>query len=416
MTRLAAIALLLATVAPAHALTEWLDHVDRALRVESPDGLLRAELSGLFDLEGYYIDQRPPGLIFGGGDSFVNPRLTLFLDAHLGKQLYGFVQARFDRGFDPRAPGGARADEWFLRWTPRADGVVNLQAGKFATVVGNWVPRHDSWQNPFINAPLPYENVTTISDGASADSPEELVARRHLPDKKYAWVPLIWGPSYATGLAAFGNVAWFDWAVEVKNASLSSRPKEWNPDVRGFDEPTGSARVGVRPDAMWAFGASASSGPYLRAQGERTLYDFADPGDVRQTVVGVDGRFAWRHLEVWSEVFLGRFDAPINCGFCKYTPAHVQDADTLAYYLEARYRHGAKLFTAVRWNQQFFGDIDDRSGGTVPWDNDAWRVDTAIGWRFDRHLQAKLQYSFSQQVGTLQQGEQLVAAQLTLKF
>jgi len=28
-----------------------------------------------------------------------------------------------------------------------------------------------------------------------------------------------------------------------------------------------------------------------------------------------------------------------------------------------------------------------------PWDRDIWRVDTALGYRFDRHLQGKLQYS-----------------------
>jgi plastocyanin len=50
------------------------------------------------------------------------------------------------------------------------------------------------------------------------------------------------------------------------------------------------------------------------------------------------------------------------------------------------------------------------------WDRDAWRVDTALGYRFDRHLQGKIQYSFTHQLGNLQQGEQLVAAQLTLKF
>jgi len=43
-------------------------------------------------------------------------------------------------------------------------------------------------------------------------------------------------------------------------------------------------------------------------------------------------------------------------------------------------------------------------------------IDAALGYRFDRHLQAKLQYAFSRQTGRLQQGQQLVAAQVTLKF
>jgi hypothetical protein len=49
-------------------------------------------------------------------------------------------------------------------------------------------------------------------------------------------------------------------------------------------------------------------------------------------------------------------------------------------------------------------------------DRDAWRVDTGLGCRFSRHFQGKLQYSFNHQDGSLLQGEQLLAAQLTLKF
>src|SRR5207249_2006681 len=123
-------------------------------------------LSGQLDLEGYYIDQRPPGLIVSDDPFFFNPRLALFLDAHLGNHFYGFVQARFDRGFDPglKPDGDARFDEYLLRYIPFADPRLNLQVGKFATVIGNFVGRHHSWDNPFINMPLPYENITTVTD------------------------------------------------------------------------------------------------------------------------------------------------------------------------------------------------------------------------------------------------------------
>jgi hypothetical protein len=41
----------------------WLDKVDEALFLQSRDGQYRVDFSGRFDLEGYYIDQRPPGLL-----------------------------------------------------------------------------------------------------------------------------------------------------------------------------------------------------------------------------------------------------------------------------------------------------------------------------------------------------------------
>jgi predicted porin len=95
---------------------------------------------------------------------------------------------------------------------------------------------------------------------------------------------------------------------------------------------------------------------------------------------------------------------------------HEIDADTTAYYLEARYKLTSKLFGALRWNQQFFGEVPDGRGDEHTWDRDAWRADTALGYRLNRHLQAKLQYAFLRQTGRLQQGQQLVAAQVTLKF
>src|SRR5262249_39879306 len=79
-----ALVLLVAAV-PARAGTA----LDRPLAFASRDGFFHAEASGLLDAEAYWIDQRPPGLLFGDGESFGNPRLSLFLDARAGRHLYG---------------------------------------------------------------------------------------------------------------------------------------------------------------------------------------------------------------------------------------------------------------------------------------------------------------------------------------
>ena len=59
--------------------------------------------------------------------------------------------------------------------------------------------------------------------------------------------------------------------------------------------------------------------------------------------------------------------------------------------------------------QQLFDQINNGKGGQEPWDHAIWRVDTALAYRFDRHIQSKLEYSYSRQNGSFQQGEQLVA-------
>jgi hypothetical protein len=400
------VAVVLAAARLADAQTEWLDRADRALAVDVAGGRARLELSALFDLEGYWIDQRPPGLIFGGDGPLVNPRLSLFLDTHLGRHLYSLVQARFDRGFDPRSESSSfRFDQYLLRYAPLADARLNVQVGKFATVIGNWVARHDSWNNPLINAPLPYENVTIVSDVKAPASRDEFLDRRRIADKKYEWVPLIWGPSYTTGAAVFGHGGNVDYALEVKNAAPSSRPEVWDARSRGFTRPTVSGRLGWRPSAAWALGASLSGGSYLREKSAATLAAGHHLGDYRQLLAAADASYGWRHVQLWGEVMATRFEVP-----------RVGDADTLAYYLEGRYKLTPRLFAALRWNQQFFGDVESSAGDERAWDRDIWRVDTALGCRFDRHLQGKIQYSYAHQRGDVQQGEQLVAAQLTVKF
>ena len=204
---------------------DFFDQLDTTLTASAFHDNLRVRLSGTLDLEFYNFEQPPPGLIISDVDNLFNPRLTLFLDAQIGSQIYFFAQSRLDRGFDPSDNGAQiRIDEYALRATPWDDGRFTVQIGKFATVVGNWVPRHLSWENPFINAPLVYENVTALEDMHGGFSRH---LNRDLLFEKYEFIPVIWGPVYATGVSVSGRLGQFDYAAEMKNTSLSSRPESW---------------------------------------------------------------------------------------------------------------------------------------------------------------------------------------------
>src|SRR5450432_3109385 len=272
--RRALLALLLLVWTLGIAKADFLDDANQTLSLNLFHDQLRLRLSGTFDLESYFLDQPPPGLIFTDREFLLNPRLTLFLFTQIGPHVFSFVQARVDRGFDP-SDGGAqvRLDEYAIRVSPWEDGRATVQAGKFATVVGNWVSRHYSWDNPFINAPLPYENLTGVWDSSAPDSVDTLVGWAHVPyegmandeegySDKYRRLPVIWGPSYASGISASGRVGEFDYAVEMKNASLSSRPESWDLTQVGLSNPTFSGRIGFTPNVMWNLGLSGSAGAY----------------------------------------------------------------------------------------------------------------------------------------------------------
>ena len=308
-----------------------LDTLDEHLSLSAFNGTVKARLSGLLDLESYLLTRPAPALINTQHAFLFNPRLSFFLDVNLGSRTYFFAQARIDRRFDPSdKPVQTRLDEYFVRETifAHAPFTLAVQAGKFATVVGNWTPRHLSWDNPFINAPLPYENITSAADLTAPGSAVEFGFFRGGPSFKFTWVPVIWGPSYATGLAAAGTVAeHFDFAVEVKNAALSSRPEQWDATTRDWTNPTVSGRLGWRPCPDWNVGVSGSEGAYMTDGAASTLPTGRDLGDYRQITFGQDVAYSHKHWQAWAEAFESRFEVP-----------NVGNADTFAYYVEARYQ------------------------------------------------------------------------------
>lgn len=394
---------------------EWLfDQLEDALTFSAADARYRARVSGFLDAEGYSIQLPAPGVIDSASERLFVPRLSVFLDAQFGRKIYFFAQARADRGFDPTSHSlEARLDEYALRFSPRSDGRFVIQAGKFATVVGNWAGRHVSWGNPFITAPVPYESLTGIWDTEAIRSSNVLLqwshVRRGLPPsvaaiEKSLRVPIVWGPAYSTGVAAVAETGRFRYALEAKAGSLSSRPEAWHHAREQRSHPTVSGRIGFRPSPTWNFGVSASAGSYLRDVAEGSLPPGQGRGDYRQLVLAHDVSFGWHHWQVWGEIYASRFEIPL-----------VGDADTVAYYIETKYKFTPQFFGAVRWNQQMYGTIPDR-GGRTEWGHELWRVDLAPGYRFTPHTQLKLQYSLQRGDAPGREHSRTLAAQFTVRF
>ena len=191
----------------------------------------------------------------------------------------------------------------------------------------------------------------------------------------------------------------------MKNASLSSRPESWYITYNGFENPTFSSRIGFRPNEAWNLGFSGSEGPYFRREAESSLPPGRSISDYREFVLGQDISFAWHHLQLWAEFYEGRFQVP-----------NVGDADTFAYYIEAKYKFTPQFFGAVRWNQQLFNKISNGFDGTERWSTDLGRIDVAAAYRLTTHAQVKLQYSYQHETTAPDQDNHLLAAQFTVRF
>jgi hypothetical protein len=386
------------------ASADILETLDENLFYQSDNQAIQLELGGSFDLEGYDFPDKPVGFIHDrdGKGNHVRPRFTLLFDGFFGERLSTFAKMRWDDGLDPNFDRQIlRLDEFFLKYSLVEDH-LDVKVGRFAPVFGNWIGRHDPWQNPFITAPLPYDNVTSVLDMKPKSSSDEFASLRNYPDSVGTWLPVLWGPSYTEGFGFLGSYEKWDAAIEFKNKSLSSRPTVWND--HDWSEPTYTGRIGYQLSPAWNLGISGSLGPYMEEPASAFLPPSKEIGDFRQLTSGLDVSYAKQNLQVWAEFIFSRFEVPL-----------AGDADVYSYYIEGKYKFSDQWFAGLRWSQQFYNEVNT-STGPQDWDNALYRVDASLGHRLDQNIQVKLQYSFQRQEADFQNGKHLLVSQVSIRF
>lgn len=368
---------------------EVLERVKNELIYETEHGFFYIEAGAQVDLTGYHTDTsngNAPGFFFPKkGEHFsASSRLTLTLDSYLGDHLYGFVKLRLDDGGHPglgRAYGETgqfRWDELYLR-ASFYDGALQVQAGQFVPVLGNFLSRQDNWQMGLISYPLPYEQVTSVSDLTVVPSSAAFASRRDRPDfpQKVTWLPAYWAQLYTRGISVFGAQGAWDYGLNLTNRAPSSRGLVWNDN--DWTNPSWMGSVGYRPSPSWRVGLTGTHGPYLQDSVEPLLPAGRDVGDFTQTNLGLDLTYEHRHLTVWAELIYTSFEVP-NVG---------DDAVFYSYFIEGRYAFRPGWWLSGRWNHQLYEKVDG-----LEWDNEHMRIDLGVGHRLGRHTQIKLQYSY----------------------
>jgi hypothetical protein len=382
----------------------WSDTVREAMSLKSADGAMWIQASTTAELAGYLGDEPPAALILDPDGAFVQPRLALFIDAGIGARTQLHAQLTADRGLDPgyRANGQLRLDEYFLQVQAWDDVRGQVRFGKFSTAFGGWVGRHRSVDNPLISAPLPYEDMITVTDVVLPASVDTFVNRRNTPEVKPNWLPVVWGPSYATGVSVSGALGDVDVTVEAKNASLSSRPAVWDAiDTGWHGGPVWTGRIGWRVTPGLMLGLSHSRGPYLRARVD-PLPTGRDLDDYEQITTGLDLAWEHRRWQVWSEVMASRFEVP-----------RVGAVDMVSAFVEVRYKFAPLWWVAGRWNRSLF---EAPPGRTESADHNLTRLDIGLGVRLTENLLFKVEYGHGEQAGPDVMGQDVLALQMVFRL
>jgi len=337
-------------------------------------------------VDNWVISQPPPGIMVTGQNYLNSPRLSMLGTLQVQEWLSIFALGDVDRGFDPTDGSiQIRPDVYYAKISPFG-GILQGKFGAIPTSYGQWVNRHFSWQNPLVNAPLAYEWFMGIRGDTARITPKTAPANRS------TWLPIIWGPSYTSGGQFNGTLDRVDWAFEFKNDALSSAVPFWQLWENPLDGSalTYTGRLGWRPTTEWNLGASGSTGSYVVPN------SFPGWQNYLQNNVGVDVSWAHGDLELWGEAHWSSFDI-------RASPlAQAGTVGVVSYFMETRWRFDAQWWLAGRWNQQLYGD---KPGSSDSWDNDVWRIDACLGWRVDRTLTVKTQFSYTDESGPPPTGE-----------
>ena len=393
-------------------LDDLADHVREATFFQSEGGDVSFDTDLYLTSDTLITSAPAPGIYKAGSDVLASPRISLLGQLNVTDKVTLFALGRADRGFDATdGVAKARPDEYYLRLDP-LDGPVRFTVGKFGAAYGQWARRYLEWDNPMVTAPLAYEWITTAGDGLTAPTVAPPVAgflaRKGREADRTRWAPIVWGPAYCSGFRLDGTLSRFDYAFEIKNNALSSRPSEWDLWDHGLygDGLTYQGRLGFRPITDWTIGVGGSSGAYLLPDSQGVpvgtrWYDYS------QNAVGLDVSWAHGPFEVWSEAHWSSFEVPGPVG----TVALV------TYFVEGKWKFSPGWWVSGRWNQQLYDDIvDPATGSETPWDNDVWRAEACIGWHVNRSVTVKAGYSYADQDGPIAQGQNLFDLQLIFGF
>jgi hypothetical protein len=334
-------------------------------------------------------------------------RAGVTVEARASDRLAFLTEIRAETG------AGASAYAWYVRLSPLASGLVDIQAGRIPPVFGTYARRSYPQDNPLIGDPLGYQYLTTArSDAVPASADELLKMRARGWRVRYSvgdlapesGVPVVAAGRWDTGIQVRAGTRTLEAAAAWTVGTLSY------PLVR--DDNRGgqlAGRVVWRPVPAFSIGASAARGSFVA---DAVLDARADmpAGHYDQRAIGLDGEASWGRWLVRGELVSNAWTLP-----ALDAPRIADPLKAIAGYVELKVRLLPRLYVAARGDSLRFSNITGTLA-TNTWDANVSRVELGAGYTIRRGLIVKASVMNNRRDGGLVNTSPLAAGQVLFWF
>lgn len=333
------------------------------------------------------------GRLFVEGSA--NDRINIYTQLHLSDESGVFVYGAY------------------AAWTPIAERDLSLQAGKIPWPIGTFGPRTYSNKNPLVGTPLLYQYHTSLRgdvmpadiDALLSEAGQGQYGVNYAPGPGgWRGMPIVYDFCWDFGAALIGSARPFEFSLAVTNGTPSSANA--GRDTNGDKSIMG--RIGLLPLPGLRLGVSGSTGAYMPDDIEASLPPGTSAERYDQNLLMADLEYAFSRFELRAEGAINTWETPT-----------VGDLTLHGYYVEGKYAFANGAFVAARYDALLFDEVQGTTGPARPWDDDVYRFEGGIGYRFDRHVIAKVVYQKTtldpRPAGDFRSSE-LVAAQVSLGF
>jgi hypothetical protein len=309
-------------------------------------------------------------------------RLRLFAEWRATSRLSVVGEIRSDNGTRQITPAA------YVRWRPRADGNLVVQAGRIPPVFGAFSRHPYGRDNLTLGQPLAYQYLTSLRPDAVPATTDDLLQMRGR-----GWEPNFpVGSTEVRGGIPLVSVATWDTGVEalwqrgpIELAAALTRGASAVPVVRETNGGVSvSGRVAFLGPAGLTVGVSGARGRWL----DDSVLDLTPLGrsqPATQSVLGADAEFGSGPWLVRGEWMRTVFELPVAAA------AVTARLTARAAFAESRYRLHPRWQVAARVDRLDFGTILGTSITSVPtpWDAPVTRVEGVLGFRATRALEVR---------------------------